>query len=74
MQGNTEQHQLTLIAQLCGTITPESWPGVENLDLYNKMELPLAKMPNSRNVENLIPKQFAASFLSVSILSISSFL
>ena len=40
MQGNTEQHQLTLIAQLCGTITPESWPGVENLDLYNKMELP----------------------------------
>jgi cyclin-dependent kinase 9 len=40
MQGNTEQHQLTLIAQLCGNITPESWPGVENLDLYNKMELP----------------------------------
>lgn len=40
MQGNTEQHQLTLIAQLCGTINPDVWPGVENLDLYNKMELP----------------------------------
>ena len=40
MQGNTEQHQLDLIARLCGTITLESWPGVENLDLYNKMELP----------------------------------
>ncbi len=40
MQGNTEQHQLTLIAQLCGAITPEVWPGVENLDLYNKMDLP----------------------------------
>ena len=26
--------------QLCGAITPEVWPGVENLDLYNKMELP----------------------------------
>lgn len=23
MQGNTEQHQLTLISQLCGSITPE---------------------------------------------------
>lgn len=40
MQGNTEQQQLTLISQLCGSITPEVWPGVENLDLYNKMELP----------------------------------
>jgi len=40
MQGNTEQHQLTLIAQLCGAITTEVWPGVENLDLYSKMELP----------------------------------
>ena len=28
------------ILQLCGAITPEVWPGVENLDLYNKMELP----------------------------------
>ncbi|TRY77905.1 hypothetical protein TCAL_08118 [Tigriopus californicus] len=40
MQGNTEQHQLTLIAQLCGAITPEVWPGVEYLELYNKLEMP----------------------------------
>lgn len=40
MQGNTEQHQLTMIAQLCGAITPDVWPGVENLELYNKIELP----------------------------------
>lgn len=40
MQGNTEQQQLTFISQLCGSITPEVWPGVENLDLYNKMDLP----------------------------------
>ena len=26
MQGNTEQHQLTLISQLCGSITPEVQP------------------------------------------------
>lgn len=38
-QGNTEQHQLTMICQLCGSITPEVWPNVEKLDLYNKMEL-----------------------------------
>ncbi|XP_073727594.1 cyclin-dependent kinase 9 isoform X3 [Misgurnus anguillicaudatus] len=29
MQGNTEQHQLTLISQLCGSITPEVWPDVD---------------------------------------------
>ncbi|RXN21702.1 cyclin-dependent kinase 9 [Labeo rohita] len=41
MQGNTEQHQLTLISQLCGSITPEVWPGVDKkYELYQKMELP----------------------------------
>ncbi|XP_033223321.1 cyclin-dependent kinase 9-like [Belonocnema kinseyi] len=39
MQGNTEQQQLTLISQLCGSITPDVWPAVADLDLYNKMEL-----------------------------------
>lgn len=32
MQGNTEQHQLTLISQLCGSITPE----VTHIELYFK--------------------------------------
>ncbi|XP_056147423.1 cyclin-dependent kinase 9-like [Lampris incognitus] len=41
MQGNTEQHQLTLISQLCGSITAEVWPGVDmKYGLYQKMELP----------------------------------
>ncbi|KAF7268555.1 hypothetical protein GWI33_018308 [Rhynchophorus ferrugineus] len=40
MQGNSEQQQLTLISQLCGSINPQSWPGVENLELYKKMDLP----------------------------------
>lgn len=40
MQGSTEQQQLTLITKLCGSMTPEVWPGVERLELYNKMELP----------------------------------
>nr|XP_023020871.1 cyclin-dependent kinase 9-like [Leptinotarsa decemlineata] len=40
MQGNSEQHQLTLISQLCGSITTQVWPGVENLDLFKKMTLP----------------------------------
>eukprot|EP00095_Tigriopus_kingsejongensis_P012352 snap_masked-scaffold198_size266703-processed-gene-1.7 protein:Tk12352 transcript:snap_masked-scaffold198_size266703-processed-gene-1.7-mRNA-1 annotation:"hypothetical protein DAPPUDRAFT_215456" len=40
MQGNTEQHQLTLIAQLCGAITTEVWPTVESLELYSRMDLP----------------------------------
>ncbi|XP_059055042.1 cyclin-dependent kinase 9 [Achroia grisella] len=40
MQGPTEQQQLILISQLCGSCTPDVWPGVESLELYNKMELP----------------------------------
>lgn len=39
MQGGSEAHQLMLIGQLCGSISPEVWPGVEKLELYNKMEL-----------------------------------
>ena len=40
MQGDTEQKQLSLISQLCGSITSEVWPGVEKLELFSKMELP----------------------------------
>jgi len=39
MQGSADQHQLTLISQLCGSITPDVWPDVEKLELYNKLEL-----------------------------------
>ena len=53
MQGNTEQHQLTLIAQLCGAIQPDVWPGVEQLDLYSKMEIP--KIQKRRVKERLKP-------------------
>lgn len=40
LQGNTEQHQISLISQLCGSLTPEAWPGVEKLELYCKLSLP----------------------------------
>lgn len=41
MQGNSEQQQVVLISQLCGSFTPEVWPGVQSLELYQKMDLPL---------------------------------
>ena len=44
MQGSTEQHQLTLISQLCGSIGPDVWPGVENLELYKSLQLPQSEM------------------------------
>ena len=43
MQGSTEQHQLTLISHLCGSISPEVWPGVDQLELYSKMTLAQAQ-------------------------------
>ncbi|XP_028411048.1 cyclin-dependent kinase 9-like [Dendronephthya gigantea] len=39
MQGSTELHQLTLISHLCGSISSDVWPGVEQLELYEKMTL-----------------------------------
>merc|ERR1711881_229470 len=53
MQGNTEQHQLTLIAQLCGAINEEVWPGVSRLDLFEKLEIP--KQSKRRVKERLKP-------------------
>lgn len=52
MQGNTEQQQLILISQLCGSITTEVWPGVENLDLFNKMDLPKGQKRKVKNQQN----------------------
>lgn len=40
MPGNTEQGQLQLISELCGSITPKVWPGVESLPLFKVIELP----------------------------------
>jgi len=40
MQGSSEISQLILISSLCGSITPEVWPNVINLDVYKKIILP----------------------------------
>ena len=40
MKGRNQQNQLDLITQFCGSITPEVFPGAENLDLYRMLELP----------------------------------
>uniref|UniRef100_A0A0K0CTJ9 Protein kinase domain-containing protein n=1 Tax=Angiostrongylus cantonensis TaxID=6313 RepID=A0A0K0CTJ9_ANGCA len=39
MQGDTEQKQLTMICNLCGSIDKDSWEKVE-LPLFERMELP----------------------------------
>ena len=40
MQGRTEQNQLELISQMCGSLTPEVWPDIERLELFGKLVLP----------------------------------
>ncbi|XP_033121938.1 cyclin-dependent kinase 9-like [Anneissia japonica] len=40
MQGSTEQHQLNLISNLCGSITTEIWPAVDQLEFFSKIKLP----------------------------------
>lgn len=36
IQGLTDSHQLQLIANLCGSISPEVWSDVENFEFYSK--------------------------------------
>ncbi|CAH8624420.1 unnamed protein product [Heterobilharzia americana] len=40
MQGDNEISQLNLIINLCGSITPEIWPGVERLETFREARLP----------------------------------
>lgn len=51
MQGNSEQHQLDLIIQLCGSIDTTVWPNVDKLDLFHKMQL---KQGQKRRVKERI--------------------
>ena len=66
MQGNTEQHQLTLIAQLCGAFSAEVWPGVERLDLFGKMDIP--RGVKRRVKERLKPYVKVRPFLTINNL------
>ncbi|XP_076455100.1 cyclin-dependent kinase 9-like isoform X2 [Babylonia areolata] len=43
LQGRSEQHQLNLITELCGSLSEEVWPSVSKLELFGKMELPQGK-------------------------------
>lgn len=40
MAGESEQQQLKLITDLCGSITPAIWPNVSDLNLYDKIVMP----------------------------------
>ena len=53
LQGTAEQHQLTLISCLCGSINTRVWPDVERLELFSKVVL---KEETRKVVERLTPK------------------
>ena len=40
LQGDSEVGQLKAICEYCGSITPEVWPSVVELDLFKKIQLP----------------------------------
>ena len=64
MQGSTEQHQLQLISQLCGSITRDIWPGVDNLELFTKLELPAGqKRKVKERLKLYVRDQFALDLL-----------
>ena len=64
MQGSSEQHQLTLISQLCGSITTEVFPGVENLDGFSKVELPKGQKRKVKDrLKHYVRDQYALDLL-----------
>jgi cyclin-dependent kinase 9 len=40
MKGTSEQQQISYIIQLCGSFTEYVWPGVTQIEGFNKLELP----------------------------------
>jgi cyclin-dependent kinase 9 len=53
MQGSSDQHQLTLCTQLCGSLSVRDWPGLEKLDLFKNTVLPLDQKRKVK--ERLLP-------------------
>ncbi|XP_074654423.1 cyclin-dependent kinase 9-like [Tubulanus polymorphus] len=64
MQGTTEQHQLHLVSQLCGSIGTDVWPGVEKLEFFGKLELPKGhKRKVKERLKPYIRDQYALDLL-----------
>ncbi|XP_065344640.1 cyclin-dependent kinase 9-like [Cloeon dipterum] len=64
MQGSTEIQQLTLICQLCGSITTDVWPGVESLELFKKVVLPPGqKRKVKERLERYVKDPYACDLL-----------
>lgn len=57
---------MQLISHLCGSITPEVYPDVVNLDLYNTLELPKNIARNVKTcspLKGLVKDQFALDLI-----------
>lgn len=64
MQGNTEQHQLTLITHLCGSITPEVWKDVDQLELYHSLDLPKGQKRKVKDrLKSYVKDQYALDLI-----------
>lgn len=56
MQGDNGLDQLNLIIQLCGSITPEVWPNVKNVEAYQQAQLP-------KDVKRHVREKLTAAFI-----------
>ncbi|XP_076437552.1 cyclin-dependent kinase 9-like [Babylonia areolata] len=50
MRGESDNHQLKLIASLCGSIVPQVWPGVKDLPLYKEMDGYILQPPKAKSL------------------------
>lgn len=64
MQGKTEQHQLNLITQLCGSIKTDVWPGCDRLEMFGQIEIPdNHKRKVKERLKPYVKDQFALDLL-----------
>lgn len=64
MQGKTEQNQIYLISQLCGSFTKDVWPNVDKYPFYNQVELPQGQKRKVKDrLKAYIKDQFALDLL-----------
>ncbi|KAE9554161.1 hypothetical protein FO519_002641 [Halicephalobus sp. NKZ332] len=66
LPGKTEVHQLALISNLCGTISPKTMPGCDELPYFDNLKTGLQKGPPTllQVMRSIIPNVYAVELVS----------
>ena len=67
-QGQDKRHQLDMTTNLCGSITPEVWPGVEKLQNFQDFIVNDKNQKNRLLIKNKYIYLFLKNFYVIKII------